>query len=76
MMNTDPYVTDADRDRFLADLTELSRKHGIIIGGCGCCSSPYLLRVDRKDPERSPESRYASPTKYSWCEFEWLEVDA
>lgn len=27
---------------FLADLTEVSRKHGIKIEGCGCCGSPYL----------------------------------
>lgn len=28
--------------QFLSDLTELSRKHGIAIGGCGCCGSPWL----------------------------------
>ena len=26
---------------FLDDLTELSKKHNIWIGGCGCCESPW-----------------------------------
>jgi hypothetical protein len=30
---------------FLKDLTELSRKHHIAIGGCGCCGSPYLSDI-------------------------------
>jgi Leucine-rich repeat (LRR) protein len=29
-------------EEFLKDLTELTIKHGIIIGACGCCDSPYL----------------------------------
>ena len=29
----------------MADLTELSRKHGITIGGCGCCGSPWLAPI-------------------------------
>lgn len=27
---------------FLKELTELSKKHEIYIGGCGCCGSPFL----------------------------------
>lgn len=27
---------------FLKDLAELTKQHGIEIGGCGCCGSPYL----------------------------------
>jgi hypothetical protein len=29
-------------NNFLEELTQLSLKHNIIIGGCGCCNSPYL----------------------------------
>ena len=31
---------------FLAELTELSRKYKIIVSGCGCCGSPYLMKAD------------------------------
>jgi hypothetical protein len=29
---------------FLADLTKLTKKHKLIIGGCGCCGSPFIVR--------------------------------
>ena len=29
-------------NKFLDELTELSRKHGFAIGGCGCCGSPWI----------------------------------
>ena len=28
--------------QFLIELRELTIKHGISVGGCGCCGSPYL----------------------------------
>ncbi len=32
-----------DRRRaFLLALTELTKEHGVAIGGCGCCGSPWL----------------------------------
>ena len=34
-------MTDAEQ-AFLNDLTELTKKHKIEIGGCGCCGSPWL----------------------------------
>jgi len=33
-------------ESFLEDLSELSRKHGITIDGCGCCGSPGLSLTD------------------------------
>jgi hypothetical protein len=31
---------------FLKELTDLSRKHRITIGGCGCCGSPYVAGMN------------------------------
>jgi len=36
-------------DAFLTELTALSRKYNIEIGGCGCCQSPWLAPVDCTD---------------------------
>ncbi|MCR6116654.1 hypothetical protein HXA31_20205 [Salipaludibacillus agaradhaerens] len=29
-------------EQFLKELSELSRKHKMYIGGCGCCGSPFV----------------------------------
>lgn len=36
---------------FLDELTEVSRRHGITIGGCGCCGSPTLALRGAFNPE-------------------------
>ena len=33
---------EAKRRAFLLGLRELTLKHGVSIGGCGCCGSPWL----------------------------------
>lgn len=43
---------------FLAELTELSLKYGIEIGGCGCCGSPHLSDLPKDD--MGPRSGYAT----------------
>lgn len=35
-----------DVEGFLEKLNELTLSYGIVIGGCGCCGSPYLLDRD------------------------------
>lgn len=40
---------DPEAEEFLRELTLLTHKYGIGIGGCGCCSSPYLLTLDKSD---------------------------
>jgi len=68
-------MTQDQKDAFLAELTELSRKHRIAIGGCGCCGSPWLF-----DLERKPTSEVAydgDDGKYSFGEMngelEWVK---
>lgn len=31
-----------NKEAFLRDLDALAIKHGVVIGGCGCCGSPWL----------------------------------
>jgi hypothetical protein len=32
-------------EAFLEELTKLSKKHGLVISGCGCCESPYVMKM-------------------------------
>lgn len=36
-------------EEFLKELAELSKKHGLFIGGCGCCGSPCPWIYDTKE---------------------------
>lgn len=65
--------TDEQKRQFLLDLTELTRKHGIAVGGCGCCGSPFLMEADCSDERagysdsgRSDFSWIAPSDKYDW----------
>ena len=33
-------------DKFLEELSKLSNKYGFVIGGCGCCGSPWVKDVN------------------------------
>lgn len=56
------------KELFLAELSELSKKHGLYIEGCGCCDSPFMVDESREefskrlewdnDVERYVESEY------------------
>ena len=37
---------DKRDEDFLEELTKLTKKHGVLISGCGCCDSPYLVDFD------------------------------
>ena len=66
---------------FLHELTELSRRHGIQIGGCGCCGSPFLAEIDddKKDGAysyhgvRKDQSGFgAYVSRFNGPEIEWV----
>ena len=58
--------------KFLAELSELTKKYGITINGCGCCGSPWcsrledgtliggLLRWDEENQKYAIDSDFAS----------------
>lgn len=57
-----------DVEKFLDELTELTRRYKITIGACGCCESPFLLDESRDGryqvciTEPLPESPSAKAT--------------
>lgn len=59
--------TDKER-AFLIELTALSRKHNIVVSGCGCCGSPYLVEADCSDLEAG----YGSGN----CVVEWMSPES
>lgn len=50
---------------FLEALTELSKKHKIIIEGCGCCGSPTLQALES-------EGEY-DHEQDAMSDFEWIK---
>ena len=34
---------------FLDELTALTRKHRVVIGGCGCCGSPFVTALKQDE---------------------------
>ena len=39
---------DKNLKAFVKELTDLTLKHRVIVGGCGCCDSPYLMGLDNE----------------------------
>lgn len=48
---------------FLADLTALTEKHGLEIGGCGCCGSPFIT-VSGDGPDWGPNNLKLKDGRY------------
>lgn len=60
------------KQQFLVELAALTRKHGISIGGCGCCGSPWLnAEADVSDQRAGyalcDELKWVAPSdSYNW----------
>lgn len=62
-------MTEEAVKAFLEELSALTRKHRIEIGGCGCCGSPSLTKVRDDQVEGY---RYAlSGGDPWWSELTW-----
>jgi hypothetical protein len=47
---------------FLIGLEELTRKTGVIIGGCGCCGSPFLTNAEYNKLDSRAGYAHGSPS--------------
>lgn len=61
---------------FLVELAALTRKHGVAVGGCGCCGSPYLL-ADAKVSDPRAGYVHRKGEEVHWVEpsdlYDWKE---
>lgn len=61
---------------FLTELAELSRRHGIEIGGCGCCGSPFLREIDEAERgggyEAEGKDDLSHPERFSCDNLAWV----
>ena len=60
---------EANEEKFLKALTELTKKHKLVIGGCGCCGSPYVQPLDKKSVEGF--QYFHGDSKDSGCDLQW-----
>lgn len=59
--------------RFLEGLEVLTKETGVVVGGCGCCGSPYLTCTDSK-PDKNMNGKYTYTLNQNWVEsLSWEE---
>ena len=39
-------ISQFELNKFLTELSELTKKYGITINGCGCCGSPWCSQLE------------------------------
>jgi hypothetical protein len=61
MTTSNDQTYEAREEAFLAQLTELTKRYRIKVGGCGCCGSPYL-----DDSDEPVEGSYRFGGQLMW----------
>jgi hypothetical protein len=61
-------IEKTKREEFLSELTDLTKKYGIAIGGCGCCGSPFLFSAGEDGPVSGREYR----VELGGADLEWV----
>jgi len=56
-------------DEFLQELSELTRKHGIVIYGCGCCGSPTLEAFSTVSPRTGAYNIREKDGEFAYLEW-------
>lgn len=56
-------------DVFLRELTALTQKHGLKIGGCGECGSPWVCDIKERGPNQIEHLDYC-PTHKEYGAYE------
>lgn len=41
MSKNNPQTPEEKKAKFLVELAKLTNKYSVVIGGCGCCGSPW-----------------------------------
>ena len=58
-------MTDQERE-FLIGLRELTIRTGMTIGGCGCCGSPFVDKMEDKERTVIDSSGYVLCPEVKW----------
>ncbi len=61
-----------NEQQFIIELEALSRKHKLVIAGCGCCGSPSVEQM--KESEEDVAAGYCYDSHLLWAspeEFGW-----
>lgn len=64
---------------FLVELTELTKKHGVYITGCGCCGSPSLCDLGLSQSDSLAGYGHGGMSDVQWLdptEFGWDKLKA
>mgnify|MGYP006908387118 CR=1 FL=1 len=67
-------ITEEQFENFVSELEALTRRTGIVVGGCGCCGSPYLYPLSTED--HIEDGGYTCYTEENWADqLRWTKIN-